>query len=79
MMTTDQPFGAVVAWPWENVDPAEFVSDDNQFVRLRTMSPAEVALLGVPGIEGGFQGMTLQHANKLYTFALRPLLPDETK
>ena len=46
---------------------------------IRTMTPAEIGVLAIPAIEGGFQGLTLQKAGKLYTFSLRPLLPDETK
>ena len=79
LMKVDQPFGPVVAWPWADIEPAEFVSGDNEFFMLRTMTPAEIAVLALPAIEGGFQGLTVQKAGKLYTFALRPLLPDETK
>lgn len=79
LMKIDQPFGPVVDWPWTDIDPAEFVSGDNEFFMLRTMTPAEIAVLGIPGIEGGFQGLTLQKAGRLYSFSLRPLLPDETK
>ncbi len=79
LMKIDQPIGPVVDWPWADIDPAEFVSGDNEFFMLRTMTPAQIAVLGIPTIEGGFQGLTLQKAGKLYNFALRPLLPDETK
>lgn len=79
LMSVDQPFGPVVAWPWSDIEPAEFVSGDNEFFMLRTMTPAEIGVLALPAIEGGFQGLTVQKAGKLYTFALRPLLPDETK
>jgi len=44
----------------------------------RTMTPAEVAVLGIQGIEGGLIGLNVQKAGKAYSFALRPLLPDET-
>ena len=45
----------------------------------RTMTPAEVAKLGLTGIEGGEQGLVLAGPDgKAYGFLLRPLLPDET-
>jgi hypothetical protein len=43
-----------------------------------TVTAADVAALGIDGTEGGPQGLTLQAGTKLYTFAVRPLLPDET-
>lgn len=79
LMKVDQPFGAVVAWPWAGIEPAAFVGGENDLFKLRTMTPAEVGALAIPAIEGGFQGLTVQKSGKLYTFALRPLLPDETK
>jgi hypothetical protein len=75
----DQPLGPVVAWPWPTIAPADFVAGENTFLLLRTMTPAEAVMVGIPSIEGGIQGLTLQKDGKLYTFALRPLLPDETK
>jgi hypothetical protein len=80
LMSVDQPFGPVVDWPWPAIKPTEFVSGDNEFLKVRTMTAAEVAALGIPAVEGGFQGLSLKAADgKLYTFSLRPLLPDETK
>jgi hypothetical protein len=79
VMSVDQAFGPVVAWPWPGVQPTDFKGDQNEFLLTRTMTPAEVAALGVPGAEGGLQGVTLQSGGKLYSFSLRPLLPDETK
>lgn len=79
LMSVDQAFGPVVDWPWPGVEPAEFVSGENELFKLRTMTPAEIAVLGIPAGEGGFQGLTFEKAKKLYTFALRPLLPDETR
>jgi hypothetical protein len=73
----DQAAGAVV-WPWPAIKPADFVAGQNEFLMTRTMTPAEIAVLGVQGIEGGMIGMNLQKDGKAYSFALRPLLPDET-
>lgn len=79
LMPTDQPVGPVVDWPWPAIDPAEFVSADNEFLKLRTLSGTDVAALGIAAAEGGLQGLTLKASDgKLYSFSLRPLLPDET-
>lgn len=79
LMSVDQPFGPVLEWPWPVIKPAEFVSGDNEFLKLRTMSATDVSALGIAGLEGGFMGLTLKSNGKLYTLSLRPLLPGETK
>ena len=46
----------------------------------RVMTAEELAVLGIDGFEGGFQGMTLVDPDdpaKTYSFGVRPLLPDE--
>jgi hypothetical protein len=78
LFPVDQPFGPVVAWPWPEISPEEFVGGQNEFFRTRTLTPAEVATLGIPNAEGGIMGLALQKDGKVYTFTLRPLLPDET-
>jgi hypothetical protein len=70
-------------WPWTDIAPADFVSngDPNAFqLPARVMSPDEVEVLGIAPFEGGFQGLTLigPDDGRVYTFSLRPLLPDET-
>jgi hypothetical protein len=75
----DQPFGPVVEWPWKGVTPADFKSGDNEFLKTRTMTPDEVEALGIEGIAGGMTGVSVSSDGKVYTFSLRPLLPDETK
>lgn len=72
-----------IDWPWTDIAPSDFVfpADPNAFQRAdRVMTPDEVAALGLEEIEGGFQGLTLVAPDeaKVYSFALRPLLPDET-
>lgn len=80
LSSVDRPFGPVLDWPWTTIKPAEFVSGANEFLNVRTMTPAEIATLNVPALQGGFQGLTLKASDgKLYTLSLRPLLPDETK
>jgi hypothetical protein len=78
---TADGFNPPKAWPWPAVSPSDFVKHDgpnDPSFPIRTMTPAEVAALGVPGIDGGVQGLTLQAADgKTYEFRLRPLLPDE--
>jgi len=71
------------AWPWPDIAPADFVSnaDPNAFqLPARIMSTEEVEPLAIEPFEGGFQGLTLLGPDdgKVYSFSLRPLLPDET-
>lgn len=68
-------------WPWPAIAPADFAQRPEPGAPrfpVRTTSPDEVALLGLDDIDGGFSGLTLAGPDgKLYSFALRPLLPDE--
>ena len=69
-------------WPWSDIEPADFTTnaDPNAFqLPARVMTPDEVAALGIEPFTGGFQGVTLigPDDGKVYTFSLRPLLPDE--
>jgi hypothetical protein len=73
----DQPIGPVKPWPWTTIVPGDFTKGANEFLMTRTLTPADVATLGIDGAGGGLQGLTLQSGAKLYSFALRPLLPDE--
>lgn len=81
--TNGFPGDAPVAWPWTDITPADFKVNEptGQFFPSRVMTPEELAPLGVEGIEGGFQGLTLlgpEGDTKSYTLAVRPLLPGET-
>jgi hypothetical protein len=73
----DQANGVVVDWPWTDVAPGDFTSGVNDFLLLHTLTPAQVAALAIPGVEGGMLGLNIQNDAKLYSLALRPLLPDE--
>jgi hypothetical protein len=69
------------AWPWPDIAPVDFVQhperDAPQFP-IRTMTPAEIEVLDVEGIEGGFSGLALAGPDgEAFLFALRPLFPDE--
>jgi hypothetical protein len=79
LMPIDQPFGPVVAWPWSEIEPTDFAGDANGFFLRRTLIRSDIEELGIPGVDGGFLGLTLQSGSKLYSFALRPLLPEEEK
>lgn len=72
------------AWPWDDLKPADFSfpADPNAFqMATHTLTADQVAKLGLKGIEGGVQGITVQGPDKgkVYTLSLRPLLPDETE
>ena len=79
LIEVEQPFGPVKDWPWAKLTPADFVSGENEFFKSRTMSIAEVDELGIEGITGGMIGTAVQFEGKVFTFSLRPLLPDEDK
>ena len=70
-------------WPWTDIAPVDFVSngDPNAFqLPAREMTAEEVRAIGIEPFAGGFQGLTLigPEDGKVYSFSLRPLLPDET-
>jgi len=77
----EDAFNSPMPWPWPNVKPTDFVQPAGPTtIRFpaRTMTPAEVARLGIANIEGGLQGVSLLAPDgKTYSFRLRPLLPDE--
>jgi hypothetical protein len=77
LIEVEQPAGPVVAWPWPNLTPADFASGENEFFKTRDMTPAEVESLGIKDVTGGVIGVSVGSADKVYTFSLRPLLPDE--
>jgi len=69
-------------WPWPAIDLAEFTlpADPNTLqLRTRLLTPAEVEAIGVAGSAAGIVGGAFLRApdQKLYSLALRPLLPDE--
>jgi hypothetical protein len=75
----DQPIGPVKPWPWTTIEPGDFVKGVNEFLLTHTLTSADGAALGIDGAAGGLQGLTLQSGAELYSFALRPLLPDEMR
>jgi hypothetical protein len=73
----DAANGAVVDWPWTDLQPAEFASGVNDFLLLHTLTPAQVAALNIPQVQGGMLGLNVQRDGQLYSLSVRPLLPDE--
>jgi len=73
----------VKAWPWPDLEVSDFVTDGDPNVISfphRTLTVDEVEALGVTGYEGGFQGAVVKAPDgTIYTFAVRPLLPEETE
>ena len=70
------------AWPWPAIKLTDFI-DPNAVpggIRLphRTMTPDEVAALGIKDFAGGLQNVVVKAPDgKIYGFILRPLLADE--
>jgi len=75
--------GAGTPWPWPSFSPNEFVQSSDLGTPpfpIRTLTPTDVAALGFGALPGGAQGITLISplpAGTIYSFSLRPLLPDE--
>ena len=71
----------VVAWPWTDLTVADFKpsADPNDLsFPHATLTADQVAELGVNDYQGGFFGLPLNGSDdKLYTVALRPMLPDD--
>jgi hypothetical protein len=73
----DQANGAVADWPWTDIQPADFTSGVNDFLLVHPLTAAQVAVLAIPGVQGGMSGLNLTQGSGLYSLSLRPLLPDE--
>jgi hypothetical protein len=71
------------AWPWSDLEPADFVSNpDPNTLQLPThvLTVDQVEALGISQYRGGLQGLTLKGPDKkTYFLSLRPLLPDEPR
>ena len=75
------PVANARVWPWPKLKLSDFKSPadqpDSPF-RRRVLTAEDIAALGLSGLEGGAQGLALKGAdNRIYSLALRPLLPDE--
>jgi hypothetical protein len=72
------------SWPWADLKPTDFAAapDPNAMpIPTHTLTATQAAALGITPYQGGFQNLTLvaPDRSKLFSLALRPLLPDETK
>ncbi len=80
---TPDAFGNARAWPWADLTPSdwhEITTMNGNTWNARTMSAAEIAVLTFDNIEGGVTNIVVTGPdNKLYSFTLRPLLPDENE
>jgi len=72
-----------MAWPWPDLTANDFpeAADPNRpGFPHRTLTPDEVVAMGLGDVSGGAQGIVLKAPDgKLYSFILRPLLPEETE
>jgi hypothetical protein len=69
----------VVAWPWDDLTPADFIADPNDpSVRIAELTPDQVAkVTTVPS--GGVSSLSIQASDgTIFNLALRPLLPGDT-
>jgi hypothetical protein len=71
----------VVAWPWSDLTVKDFKPDADpnglQFPHA-TLTPQQVAALGIRNAEGGFFGTPIKGSDsKPYILAVRPILPDD--
>jgi hypothetical protein len=69
-------------WPWSDLSPADFAMPQDPNVLQHgtaVLAQEQAATLGVDGFENGIaSGVFLRDdAGKVYSFVLRPLLPDE--
>lgn len=73
---------AIADWPWPGLTVGDFAPpvDPNALPqRTRALTPEEAAATGVQGFENGIQGGLWYRADDgmLYSFVVRPLLPDD--
>lgn len=69
-------------WPWPSLKPTDFKLPEDANVlqqRTRVLTVEQATAIGVPGFENGVQGGLWYRGpdERLYSFVLRPLLPDE--
>ena len=71
----------MVDWPWSDLTVKDFKPDADpnglQFPHA-TLTPEQVAALGIKSVEGGFFGTPVKGSDgKPYILAVRPILPDD--
>ncbi len=68
------------AWPWPELAVTDFATGpDGLGLPRATMSPADIAILGIQGPTGGLSGVNLASpdGSKSYMFSARPLFPGD--
>jgi hypothetical protein len=69
------------AWPWPELTPADFAPPKDPNVlqqRTRVLTPTEAQAIDVEGFENGVQGgLWYRSDDMVYSFVIRPLLPEE--
>jgi len=71
-----------IAWPWQDLKLTDFATDPNGGFPSRALTPEQVRALGIPDevAPGGVRDIYVSGPDqKLYSFAVRPLLPGEDK
>lgn len=81
---TPDAFGNPRDWPWPDLKPSDWhtMTTPNGFTwNARTMTAAEIDALTMEHIEGGVINVVVSGPGdgKVYSFTLRPLLPDEAE
>jgi hypothetical protein len=75
---------AFTDWPWTDLTPADFALPEDPTVLQQgraVITAEQAAAVGIDGFEGGIPGGVYirDGEGRAYTFALRPLLPNETE
>ena len=81
---TPDAFGNPRDWPWPDLAPGDWhpITTPNGFtMNARMMTAAEIDALGMDNLEGGVVNVVISGPgdSKVYSFTLRPLLPDEAE
>jgi hypothetical protein len=73
--------GAPAEWPWDDLQPSDFVADPNGATTFpaRVLTAVQVDALGIDDPAGGVQNIAITgpDGEQLYQLALRPLLPGD--
>jgi hypothetical protein len=83
ILSTDA-FGNPRDWPWPDLAPSdwhEITTANGSTWNARAMTAAEIDALGMDNLEGGVINVVMSGPGdgKVYSFTLRPLLPDEAE
>jgi hypothetical protein len=84
LIAADGAQGQPIAWPWPAIAPTDFKpgapdAAGRLLLPHRTLSPEEVAALGLGEVPGGVGVLVKGPDGKTYSLVVRPLLPNETE